>query len=175
VSGAWVGDYYPGRAFPTQVQRSVLANELGYVRLLAVKNQQASAFYEDEAIRGGWTGLQLDRQIQSQFYERTEVPKYIPEAMAEADRGDVMDAETDAAYDCGVFAQRRALELAHSTEDHDPNELVRAKQFSREADARALASGQKTREQLRAENTLVSVAYDELVIDFSHCSPGSLR
>jgi len=65
--------------------------------------------------------------------------------------------------------------LTRSTDGHDPNELVRAKQLSREADARALASGEKTREQLRAENTLVSVSYDELVIDFSHCSPGSLR
>ena len=53
----------------------------------------------------------------------------------------------------------------------DPEEVVRAKQRSREADARALASGEKTREQLRAENTFVSVSYDELVI----CHPGSLR
>jgi len=40
------------------------------VRLLAVKNKNARAFYEDEALRGGWTVRQLDRQIQSQFYER---------------------------------------------------------------------------------------------------------
>jgi len=46
-----------------------------YVRLLAVKNEHARAFYEDEAIRGGWTVLQLDRQIQSQFYERTALSK----------------------------------------------------------------------------------------------------
>ncbi len=42
-----------------------------YVRLLSVKNPQARAFYETEALRGGWTGAQLDRQIGSQFYERT--------------------------------------------------------------------------------------------------------
>ena len=46
-----------------------------YVRLLAVKSEHARAFYEDEAIRGGWTVLQLDRQIQSQFYERTALSK----------------------------------------------------------------------------------------------------
>ena len=63
----------------------------------------------------------------------------------------------------------RSSTPTRSVHNHDPNEL------SREADARALASGEKTREQLRAENTLVSVSYDELVIDFSHCSPGSLR
>ena len=42
-----------------------------YARLLAVRNSQARAFYESEAFRGGWTIRQLDRQIQSQFYERT--------------------------------------------------------------------------------------------------------
>lgn len=50
-----------------------------YVRLLAVKNEYARAFYEDEAIRGGWTVLQLDRQVQSQFYERTYRPVAKPE------------------------------------------------------------------------------------------------
>jgi predicted nuclease of restriction endonuclease-like (RecB) superfamily len=42
-----------------------------YVRLLAVKNAEARHFYEVEALRGGWTVRQLDRQIGSQFYERT--------------------------------------------------------------------------------------------------------
>lgn len=42
-----------------------------YVRLLSVKNPRARAFYETEALRGGWTIAQLNRQIGSQFYERT--------------------------------------------------------------------------------------------------------
>lgn len=42
-----------------------------YVKLLSVKNDLARRFYETEALRGGWTVRQLDRQIQSQFYERT--------------------------------------------------------------------------------------------------------
>lgn len=42
-----------------------------YVRLLSVKSPQARAFYETEALRGGWTIAQLNRQIDSQFYERT--------------------------------------------------------------------------------------------------------
>ena len=42
-----------------------------YVRLLLVKNPQARAFYETEALRGGWSIAQLNRQIGSQFYERT--------------------------------------------------------------------------------------------------------
>src|SRR5208282_5845044 len=40
-----------------------------YVRLLAVEESEAQAFYE--ALRGGWSVRQLDRQISSKFYERT--------------------------------------------------------------------------------------------------------
>lgn len=42
-----------------------------YVRLLSVKNGHARKFYEEETLRGGWSVRQLDRQINSQFYERT--------------------------------------------------------------------------------------------------------
>ena len=38
-----------------------------YVLLLAVQNPEARAFYEAEALRGGWTVRQLARQIDSQF------------------------------------------------------------------------------------------------------------
>ncbi len=46
-----------------------------YVRLLSVKNQAARSFYETEALRCGWSVRQLDRQINSQFYERTALSK----------------------------------------------------------------------------------------------------
>lgn len=46
-----------------------------YVRLLSVKNEQARRFYETEALRGGWSVSQIDRQIGSQFYERTALSK----------------------------------------------------------------------------------------------------
>lgn len=46
-----------------------------YVRLLAVKSEHARRFYETEALRGGWSVRQLDRQIQSQFYERTAMSR----------------------------------------------------------------------------------------------------
>lgn len=46
-----------------------------YVRLLSVKNPPARAFYETEALRGGWSVRQLDRQIGSQFYERTALSR----------------------------------------------------------------------------------------------------
>ncbi|MBZ0198641.1 MAG: PDDEXK nuclease domain-containing protein, partial [Ignavibacteriaceae bacterium] len=46
-----------------------------YVRLLSVKDEQARKFYESESLRGGWSVRQLDRQISSQFYERTLISK----------------------------------------------------------------------------------------------------
>jgi len=46
-----------------------------YVRLLAVRNPEARSFYEAEALRGGWSIRQLDRQIDSQFYERTALSR----------------------------------------------------------------------------------------------------
>ena len=46
-----------------------------YVRLLSVKNESAREFYQVEALRGGWSVRQLDRQINSQFYERTALSK----------------------------------------------------------------------------------------------------
>lgn len=42
-----------------------------YVRLLSVIDPDARAFYEREALRGGWSVRQLDRQISTLFYERT--------------------------------------------------------------------------------------------------------
>jgi predicted nuclease of restriction endonuclease-like (RecB) superfamily len=42
-----------------------------YVRLLTVSSREARAFYETEALRNGWSVRQLERQIDSQFYERT--------------------------------------------------------------------------------------------------------
>ena len=46
-----------------------------YVQLLAVESSNARAFYEAEALRGGWSVRQLRRQIGSRFYERTALSK----------------------------------------------------------------------------------------------------
>ena len=40
-----------------------------------MKDEHARAFYETEALRGGWSIRQLDRQIDSQFYERTALSR----------------------------------------------------------------------------------------------------
>lgn len=41
-----------------------------YVRLLTVPDDQARDYYETEALRGGWSVRELDRQIASQAYDR---------------------------------------------------------------------------------------------------------
>lgn len=46
-----------------------------YVRLLSARSPEARAFYHTEALRGGWSVRQLDRQINSLFYERTALSK----------------------------------------------------------------------------------------------------
>ena len=40
-----------------------------------MRNLNGREFYEAEALRGGWTIRQLNRQIESQFYERTVLSK----------------------------------------------------------------------------------------------------
>lgn len=67
-----------------------------YVRLLSVKNPKARAFYETETLRCGWSVRQLDRQVNSQFYERIALSRN-KAAMLEkgevAEPGDVITPE----------------------------------------------------------------------------------
>jgi predicted nuclease of restriction endonuclease-like (RecB) superfamily len=46
-----------------------------YVRLTALSSEESRRFYETEALRCGWSVRQLDRQISSQFYERTSLSR----------------------------------------------------------------------------------------------------
>jgi predicted nuclease of restriction endonuclease-like (RecB) superfamily len=46
-----------------------------YVRLLAVKSTEARSIYETEALRDCWSVRRLDRQVGSQFYERTALSR----------------------------------------------------------------------------------------------------
>lgn len=52
-------------------------------------------------------------------------------------------------------------------DDYDPRQRVLEKQRSREADAQALASGEKTRAQLRDENRAFVFPRERLRVDFS--------
>ncbi len=46
-----------------------------YVRLLSVQDLSARRFYEKQALSSGWSVRQLDRQIASQFYERSKAAR----------------------------------------------------------------------------------------------------
>jgi predicted nuclease of restriction endonuclease-like (RecB) superfamily len=63
-----------------------------YVRLLSVRDGAARSFYEAEALRNGWTVRQLDRQINSMFYERTALSRDKAAMLADAGRQTVGDA-----------------------------------------------------------------------------------
>jgi predicted nuclease of restriction endonuclease-like (RecB) superfamily len=65
------------RAFEhlNQIARAFPLPWTHYVRLLRVKNSHAREFYLREALLGGWSVRQLERQINSQFYERTALSK----------------------------------------------------------------------------------------------------
>lgn len=65
-----------------------------YVRLLTVKNPAARSFYETEALRCGWSVRQLDRQINSQFYERTALSRNKAAMLQKAERAEPGDAIT---------------------------------------------------------------------------------
>lgn len=65
-----------------------------YVRLLSVKSPQARAFYETEALRCGWSVRQLDRQVNSQFYERTALSRNKAAMLEKSELADPDDAIT---------------------------------------------------------------------------------
>jgi predicted nuclease of restriction endonuclease-like (RecB) superfamily len=69
-----------------------------YVRLLSVTSEQARKFYEAEALRSGWSVRQLDRQINSLFYERTALSRNKAKMLtrgAAAKREDVITPEEE--------------------------------------------------------------------------------
>jgi predicted nuclease of restriction endonuclease-like (RecB) superfamily len=63
-----------------------------YVRLLSVKNKAARDFYETEALRCGWSVRQLERQVSSQFYERTALSKNKAAMLKNAETPEPTDA-----------------------------------------------------------------------------------
>ena len=69
-----------------------------YVRLIALRSEEARKFYEIEALRCGWSVRQLERQISSQFYERTALSRN-KEAMLQKssikEKGDTLSADEE--------------------------------------------------------------------------------
>lgn len=65
-----------------------------YVRLLSVKNEMARSFYETEALRCGWSVRQLDRQVNSQFYERVALSRNKAAMLQKAETAEALDLLT---------------------------------------------------------------------------------
>lgn len=65
----------PAKSFLEMASKHFPLPWSAYVRLLSVENENARTFYQAEALRSGWSVRQLDRQINSQFYERTALSK----------------------------------------------------------------------------------------------------
>lgn len=64
---------YMRKFYLTFPNRHALSDQLSwthYRHLMRVENEQARRFYADEAVRSGWSTRQLERQINSFFYER---------------------------------------------------------------------------------------------------------
>jgi predicted nuclease of restriction endonuclease-like (RecB) superfamily len=61
---------------------------------LGARSSGARAFYETEALRGGWTVRQLRRQIDTQFYERTALSRNKAAMLAKGARPKPEDATT---------------------------------------------------------------------------------
>ena len=70
-----------------------------YVLLIGrARSPEALAFYQAEALRGGWSVRQLDRQIASQFYERTALSRNKAAMLAKGGRakaGDALSADEE--------------------------------------------------------------------------------
>jgi len=83
-AGASVGG--SNRIDPANLSAAFPLSWSHYVHLMSVPNPRARAFYEAEAIRGGWSVRQPDRQIQTQFFERTSRSKHPDAMLARANR-----------------------------------------------------------------------------------------
>ena len=69
-----------------------------YVCLLSVEKLEARKFYEEEALRDGWSVRQLDRQVSSLFYERTLLSRNKAAMLRKGEvalAGDVMTPEEE--------------------------------------------------------------------------------
>jgi predicted nuclease of restriction endonuclease-like (RecB) superfamily len=93
-----------------------------YVRLMTVPNLAARRFYEDEAVKGGWSVRQLDRQIGTQFYERLRGSKQKDALLAKA--GTPTPADLPTADE--LVRDPYVLEFLNLTSEYGEGELEEA-------------------------------------------------
>lgn len=93
-----------------------------YVRLMTVPNLAGRRFYEDEAIKGGWSVRQLDRQISTQFYERLGGSKQKGKLLAKAQ----VPQPEDAIEPAQLVRDPYILEFLNLTDEYGESELEEA-------------------------------------------------
>ncbi len=93
-----------------------------YVRLMTVADLAARRFYEDEAIKGGWSVRQLDRQIGTQFYERLRGSKQKDVLLAKANA----PASADLPTADELVRDPYVLEFLNLTSEYGEGELEEA-------------------------------------------------
>jgi predicted nuclease of restriction endonuclease-like (RecB) superfamily len=127
LSGPWEKAQTPSVEFETAPRMWTLpelANTFplpwsAYVRLLSVKSESARQFYEAEALRGGWSVRQLDRQIGSQFFERTTLAKNKAAMLA---KGAIPQTE-DAVTPDEAIKDPLVLEFLNLSDEYSETEL----------------------------------------------------
>jgi predicted nuclease of restriction endonuclease-like (RecB) superfamily len=90
-----------------------------YIRLLSIRNSGARAFYQSEALRCGWSVRQLDRQIESQFYERLAVSRNKAALLKTAESAGPLDLVTPEAAIKDPFV----LEFLALKDEYSENDL----------------------------------------------------
>ena len=93
-----------------------------YVRLISVDSEDTRRFYEAEALRGGWSVRQIDRQISTLFYERTLLSKNKAAMLkkgAEAKPGDAVTPEEE-------IKDPFVLEFLNLKDEYSENDLEEA-------------------------------------------------
>ncbi len=92
------------------------------MRLLSVDSPEARAFYEAEAIGGGWSVRQLDRQIATKFYEWTALSKNKAAMLKKGEKpqaGEVPTAEEE-------IKEPYVLEFLGLKDEYSENDLEEA-------------------------------------------------
>ena len=82
----------------SEISRAFPLSWSHYVLLMSARSSEASAFYHAEALRGGWSVRQLQRQMDSQFYERAALSRDKAAMLAQGAKprpGDTVSADDE--------------------------------------------------------------------------------
>jgi predicted nuclease of restriction endonuclease-like (RecB) superfamily len=87
-----------------------------YVRLLSIDDAYKRDFYEEEALRGGWSVRQLDRQVNSMLYERVALSRNKGDLLRKAGEGSIPTSPEEEIRD-PYLLEFLGLPKAHSEKD----------------------------------------------------------